>query len=425
MADMTKKIKIVKWNYENDHSRKKVIEVIKGNLSEKYKYDNYELTKNQEDKIKELLNKEIKELDDLDKKKWENDLYNFIWERICNWNKPIITKSSGDTQISMILWTFPWEETLKIGGNLYYLDSSNIFWLLVWIIYNNIHCIKYYYQLMKISNEEAIIKKLENVKWLIETKGIGEAETKKSLNKIKDIIKEADINKINDDIENILINSKENIENCIENLKTLIEEIKESGLNLIIRDSVEICYCTKNSSLDWARCPLVLTSEESLKKYTKNKNINNLQIITNGTPMKEIELPRSSYTIWISTSWSASIKYWIKLYYWIKTLFKDIGDKDIKEKYTEINLNIENYITSDLKELWDEDDLKEILKEKLRKIYIWFNICYWNKTNIENAVTSKELRISLSLFKDSLFNKRTIKTISKKESKKGSKKSKH
>jgi hypothetical protein len=75
---MTKKIKKVKWNYENDHSRKKVIEVIKGNLSEKYKYDNYELTKNQEDKIKELLNKEIKELDDLDKKKWENDLYNFI-----------------------------------------------------------------------------------------------------------------------------------------------------------------------------------------------------------------------------------------------------------------------------------------------------------------------------------------------------------
>ena len=156
-----------------------------------------------------------------------------INERIKRWFRQIPNELDNRKKYKLILWTFPWQDTLNRWEWIsYYLNKNNIFWLLMWII-----------------NYQGEINLWFNI-----------------FEKIK-----------NDDLKGL--NDQQN---------KFISSLKD----IITRDTVHICYTTPMESLDKRRCPLVFTWKDLLATHCHLQEIEIEKIYTNWEPMdiKSIEI---------------------------------------------------------------------------------------------------------------------------------------
>ena len=232
----------------------------------------------------EILNK-IKKI--LAKKDFDDKKY--IKNHVLIWHWPLWNLKNA---YCIIVWTFPWENTLKYSNKknlLYYCDTWNQIRNILENIFNS-----------STDNIKMIISELsclESIKATIEEYYLFLTEK----------IDSDDLNIFNKKYSNIRQKLNKQIKELKENLHS--EEVKFCEQNHIcLWDRVEICFCKEWSS-DTSRVPILYTD------FSKQKKI----IITNGD---------------IGYLDSFDIK---ALYLWEK-------NKDFYEKYKEYeNINIDNY----------------------------------------------------------------------------------
>ena len=237
---------------------------------------------------------------------------NFLKARVRKWLDPILPKDSKKLK-TIILGTFPWVETLNENSKnkkniCYYLNSTNIFRLILWIIYDD---------KFKRGNNLAIKTYLE----------------------ISKKIKNKDIHKWQ---------------------KDFITEVGEVG----IWDAVHICYIKPWSSKDKSRVCLVETwLPTDWKKIIFNWKKNKLSKFVH---QKRTFGESSNYTFCSSTSRASTSNQWLKLFNWAYHLLVD-NDKNLEILDT-VNSNLINLI----KRYESKDDFVETLYSMMALFNIWY-----------------------------------------------------
>ena len=241
----------------------------------------------------------------------------FLRARIRKWLKPLRPEWELKT---IILGTFPWVDTLNENlenpNICYYLNPTNIFWLILWIIYDN-----------KFDDG----KSKERVNPAIKTYLEINKKSKKSEN--------SDISKWQQDF------------------------VDKVG-NVWIRDAVHICYITPSKSKDESRVCLVKTGLDkdnykilfNWKKNKLNKFVNEENTFGKCT----------KYTFCSSTSRASTSNQWLKLFNWAYHLLVD-NDKNLEILDT-VNSNLINLI----KRYESKDDFVETLYSMMALFNIWY-----------------------------------------------------
>lgn len=269
--------------------------------------------------MKEFSIKKIKEGDTI--KITIKNIDNFLKARVRKWLDPILPKDSKKLE-TLILGTFPWVKTLnENSGNTnicYYLDSRNIFRLMLWIIYDD-----------RFENEDnpAIKTYLD----------IGKGESK--------------------EIAGLQ--------------KKFVNKVKTIG----IWDAVHICYITPLKSKDKSRICLVPSWLNKLDIKNKNKN-KNYKILFNWRDNKlnkfvdsgktfDTSDKESKYIHCSSTSGASSSGEWLRLFEWAYHL---LTHKDDLNNLNKVNINLVNLINK-------YESNKKLVK-KLYSMMALFNIWY-------------------------------------------------
>lgn len=304
--------------------------------------------------IREKLKKEMEEgLKKKTEEKTENKIINEIIDKKLNhdnignirkWLNPILPKKPNSKGINLILGTFPWSDTFEIfdwtQGVAYYLNSTNIFWLIMWILFND---------------------KFE--KWwnpAIEVYFM-----------IKDFLKGKD----------------KGISKEISKEISKLQQKFVNGVGTIwIWDSMHIWYVKPKDSTDKSRICILPTSKDlideniTIKKVLFNWKKNKL----NQHVMLEETFWKIDYDFCSSTSGASSLSFWLKLYNWAHHLSikKEIINKNIlsiidnivKEK-EELDKKVKKELDKKVKkELKKELDKKEKFEKQLYSIMTLFNV---------------------------------------------------